>query len=499
MAPRIAILGGGYSGTCTAVALARRSAHRVSVALVDPATRPGRGRPYATEDPDHRLNAPTFIHTLLPDDAWHFDRWCRTHRVLEHDPEARQADGSTYPRRAVFGDYVQQTLDAYARGPDGRLAIEPMRGTAVDAVRGDRGWSIALDDGRQLDADAVVLATGLSTPRLPAPFAALDALPALVRDGLDAGRLAAIAPAARVLVVGTGLTALDAIATLLRRDHRGPIVAVSRHGLRPRRQGPLPPEIARALDPAVMDTLAGDLLLRRFTAPPPAWLQPADTPATVRTLLRALRRRIDAATAAGGTWYAPFDELRDAASRVWAALPDAQRRRFARTLRTWYDVHRFRSPPPIEAAIDAAIAAGRLRIEAARIVAARTAPDDASIAVTLRPRGEDAHRIHTFDAVLVCSGHGGLPEPRDAPLAASLADQGRLRVDAVGMGLDVDPFGCAIGTDGHADPTLRIVGPPSVGAFGDPIGAIFIAVHVHRVAADLLRTLDVQPRGSASP
>lgn len=73
---RVLIIGGGFTGACVAVALVRHSPVPLEIRLVDPAERPGAGLAYSATDPDHRLNAPTWSHTLLPDDALHFDRWC---------------------------------------------------------------------------------------------------------------------------------------------------------------------------------------------------------------------------------------------------------------------------------------------------------------------------------------------------------------------------------------------------------------------------------------
>src|SRR6056297_2976251 len=73
--PRVVIIGGGFSGCTAAVQLVRASAGPVNVTIVEPKARLGRGLAYSATDPDHRLNAPTFVHSLIPEDAWHFHRW----------------------------------------------------------------------------------------------------------------------------------------------------------------------------------------------------------------------------------------------------------------------------------------------------------------------------------------------------------------------------------------------------------------------------------------
>ena len=62
-----------------------------------------------------------------------------------------------------------------------------------------------------------------------------------------------------------------------------------------------------------------------------------------------------------------IDGLRPHTQRLWTALPDAERRRFLRHLRPYWEVHRHRLAPPVAARLQAALAGGRLRVLAARL------------------------------------------------------------------------------------------------------------------------------------
>ncbi len=72
------------------------------------------------------------------------------------------------------------------------------------------------------------------------------------------------------------------------------------------------------------------------------------------------------------------------------------------------------------------------------------------------------------------------------PLLAAGVALGRLRPDPCGLGLAVDGQGRAVGADGRTDPALFVLGPPSAGQFGDPLGAVFIGAQVQRVLPTLL-------------
>jgi hypothetical protein len=66
---------------------------------------------------------------------------------------------------------------------------------------------------------------------------------------------------------------------------------------------------------------------------------------------------------------------------------------------------------------------------------------------------------------------------------------GWLRRDACEMDFEADDQCCAVGADGAAQPAVRVVGPPTVGTFGEPIGAIYIDAQIHRMLDDALSHL----------
>ena len=88
---------------------------------------------------------------------------------------------------------------------------------------------------------------------------------------------------APVLILGSGLTMVDQVLTLLRRGHRAQIVALSRRGLLPRWHLPTRPLAIDAAD------------------------VPAHLP--ISQLLRWLRGRVAEAEAAGGDWRDVVDGL----------------------------------------------------------------------------------------------------------------------------------------------------------------------------------------------
>ncbi|TIP97101.1 MAG: FAD-dependent oxidoreductase, partial [Mesorhizobium sp.] len=123
-----------------------------------------------------------------------------------------------------------------------------------------------------------------------------------------------IDPDSRVLIVGTGLSMVDAWLTLEHRGHRGEITAVSRRGLLP---SPHKKGTPIRLDSA-------DILLGTELSYFVGWF---------RDLVRATEK-------AGGNWRDVVDGLRPYNQRIWQNWPVSAKRRFLEHTKAWWDIHR---------------------------------------------------------------------------------------------------------------------------------------------------------------
>ncbi len=470
--PRIVIVGGGYSGAATAIQLVRACATPLAIAIVEPRAFVGAGLAYSADDPDHRLNGNIGTHLVDPADPGELARWYEANATLRRDPDALAPNGQLYIRRSDFAAFVAATVQAHSRAANGSR-IEHVRDRATALHERPGAFEVITERGTRLAADLVVLATGNGRSRLPWPFADLAAHPALVADPMDLDRIRGLDRAARVLVLGSGLTALDILSTLVRRGHEGRITSLSRHGLRPRPQRP----------PARESGMAG--ILARNAGPVPGFLSHAAP--TAHSLLHALRERIAQDAAAGGDWYRAFDELRDVLWKVWPRLPVEEKARVVRRLRPWYDAHRFRAPPQNDALVRHAEAAGTVAFRRGRLRAVATAGTGLQVEWA---EAEDGARVNeAFDAVVNCTGLDPSCGVADDPFLAALAAQGLARADPTGLGFEVDAQCRPIGAAGRVQARLRVIGPPTTGTFGDPLGTLFIAPQIARAIPGILAQL----------
>jgi uncharacterized NAD(P)/FAD-binding protein YdhS len=457
--PRVVVVGGGFSGVVFSVQLARKTKMPVAIDVVEPRALLGAGLAYSTSDPSHRINVPASKMSVFADQPGHFEDWLRRGDELAHDAGAWSwPGGQAYPRRAVFGRYVASLVEETNQCHQNRR-IAHIRDRVIAAeCHGDR-YRLRFKSGAQRSADLLVLATGHPLPVVPALLtAALGDDPRIIRDPWQDGALDGIQKCGAVLVIGTALTMADAVASLDRVGHIGTITAFSRRGLLPRGHA------AAALLP--FDHF-------KSTKSPDAALD----------LLRLVRHGVSVAERDGLPWQAAFDDLRSNASRLWQALPLVEQRRFLRHCRSYWDVHRYRVAPQVEAVIERKRSNGSLEVQAASLKAVQQHND--RIQVTLRPRASAANaEIHrVVDAIVVAAGpaHASIIE-HNAALGA-LARQGHIRADPNQLGLDVDRLSRAIGIDGEANPTLLVAGPLARGRFGELMGLPQVSEHAEAVAS----------------
>jgi len=393
MTDGVVILGGGASGTLTAVALAALP-DVGPLTLVDRGGAFARGVAYSTQEPGHLLNVPAGRMSAIPDQPSHLLEWLAA-RGATPDPEA-------FLQRRLYGAYLGELLGATGS------RVKRVVDRAVALSSDGAGLRVDLAGGSALRARAAVLALGNFPPELPPGWSALP--PRLAWRTPWASPEDWPPPEAEVLLLGSGLTAVDVVLSLGARGHRGRIHLLSRRGLLPATHPP------------------------RMLAAVPVGPRPQRLRALLRTFREAAERE---------DFRAVLDTLRPELAALWRGLTHPEQRRFLRHLRPWFDVVRHRIPPEVGACIAALEAEGRLVRHTGRVVS--IAEQDGRVALRYRPRGARTLAVLAVDVAVPTTGPVMDVRALDDPLVQSLLASGQARPGPHGLGFATADDGAVLG------------------------------------------------------
>jgi uncharacterized NAD(P)/FAD-binding protein YdhS len=391
----------------------------------------GQGMAYSTGNSNHLLNVPAGRMSAFNDAPDDFVQWL----AQQDDIPREQANAGAFVARGLFGRYVQSLLSKQLRNEDSNRNLYLFPDEAVGLEQDGDGVTIQTAGGRPVRVSAAILAVGNFPPEAPPADASVYQSPRYLSDPWEEEAISRIPRGAHVLVIGSGLTMVDFVISLLDKGHRGPVTALSRRGLVPHRHSPLP------VAPAIED-------------------QPQPR---MSDLLHQIRHWVRAGDSAGTDWRTVIDGIRPHLQNWWLHLADDEKRRFLRHVRPWWDIHRHRLAPQVAERLESVLRNRKLRVLAGYIQSMTLS--NRAIEVTYRKRGTDQLDRLRASYIVNCSGPASDYTRISHPLVRKLLDGGTVRPDAFRLGLDVDATLRLIDADGKPNDRLFAVGPVTKGRY----------------------------------
>lgn len=439
---RVIIVGAGFSGTLVAVHLLRQHTS-IEIDLVDPSL-PGRGLAYSTVYDEHLLNVPAVRMSAFGSEPMHFLDWLRTHGWPSADP------GLFAPRK-LYGTYLQDVLQTALRSAESNARLRHRMSKAVRLDFNGTSVDVLLRNGERLTGDKVVLALGN-----PASQDITEPVPGFYSSPWQPGALSGLQPAHTVLLVGSGLTGVDAFLALRSQGHTGTIHMLSRRGKVPQTHASYRP-------------LAEPIAL--------------PSGASARELLKAIRRAVTSAQTQNVDWRAVIDSLRPITNNVWRELPLKEQMRVFRHLKTWWDIHRHRMAPEIGAKVQEARKQDQLIVHAGRL--RHLHADDSGLQADLLLRTGSSASLHV-ERVINCTGPNDNYRKIDNPFIRSLLESGYATPGVTGKGLRATAQAEIITADGRHLDWLSVVGPARLGDLLETIAVPELRNQAEAVANRLL-------------
>lgn len=402
---KIVIIGGGFTGTTLALNFYRLTKKPLEIYLFDKRGIFGVGDAYSTPYEFHLLNVRASDMSAFSDDPNHFVNWLKSKPELLKKLHQETPLEDQFVPRLFYGMYLQDLLKSMQQDKQSKINLHLISAEVTQAtVIGDQVKVIASHQPA-ITVDTVVLALG-NNPASQFPFPISNNVHC-IDNPWDFKAPTHIAKNQSVLIVGTGLSMIDAVLTLHHQQHAGPIYALSRRGLIP-------------LPHAKHKTMHH--------------LKSEDIPDTLRATLRFIRSRALEHRKMGGDWRDIIDAFRHHIANAWARASLADKKRFIRHVLPIWNVHRHRVHIEIADLLERLMSEGQLQILSGRVLYV----EDNHAHIKIKNKKEI--KQYQIDWLINCMGPQ-LSMKQQPSLLRSLQEQNIAHFDHLNLGLLTNQHG----------------------------------------------------------
>lgn len=412
----IAIVGGAFSGVASTIALSHLiiQSPDARITVYEPGGI-GRGIAYQDDSDTKVLNVPASRMSLNPDDPMDFVDWLVEHGVA--------ASASTFALRKLYGQYLHDKFQGVVKrlGSD-RISV--VQDSVQEISPENDTLSVKPFNTPKENFSHCILAIGnmISQPRAEH---AESAWQKQWQHPLPNS----------VLLIGSGLTAVDQIVELLHMGFEGQITVLSRKGLKPLSHSskPIPP------------------------------IELKEVPSSLRELVRFVRRKCTEQNNSGSDWRAVIDGMRAISSDLWKSFSYEEQKSFLRHIKPYWDRVRHRTAPHIGEIIKEAEVRGQIRFIAGTISDITHNEENNIYRVLYNDKKTKLPEALLVEAVVDCAGMPQSVFRSSHPLLHKLLSDGIARPDAHELGIDTTDDGNIIPRDGDPWKDFYAVGSLRVG------------------------------------
>lgn len=478
MLPTLAVIGVGFSGTIIAYELVHQANNPAQILLFDSSNYAGKGIAFSTLCPSHLLNVTVQKMSALHNNTNHLLNW------LEEKPQAwRKLDPSfatleihkdLFLPRMIYGAYLQHIRELTERMAKVKhIKLQYVKEDVVDiGVDSPTSLVITSLSGKCYSVQAAIIATGIpwtrplsSSKSLRENSNYLDApWPTLTNPRTTQEWLKNTTSVSTIGMIGSGLTMLDAVASLDKVGYRGKIKVISKHGLLPQ---------------------AHDLTLTPI--PPFAKANEfPNSPVQIYNKLRKLASGVDKNL--GIDWRTLIEFLRPITSTLWKRFSLKEKLRVLRHLFSHWNRYRHKSPQETLQIIHRYINENQLEIIKAN--ASKLEPEeDGRIGISMVETETQKPFKAIFDKVINCTGPNFDIKRNTNQLLVNVLAKGIAECDDLGLGLKVDTH-CQLISKNKQPPCFAI-GSLLFGTLFETVAVPELRKQAHGIATKVLKELSV--------
>lgn len=423
MGSKVIIIGGGLSGSLLAMQLARSPGGSEVVLIEKNPEFLGRGVAYQYDFTHQPLNVVAGGMSLFPDKPLDFVRWLEANH-FRYNHLIDQVSPEAFIPRKIFGDYVLENLEKIQQEVSERLQIRIDE--AISIMDFGKRKTVVFASGNALHADHVILALGNFPPAdLFATHNPVQNDPRYFASPWSDRVYSDIKGDEDILLVGSGLTAVDIVLGLIVRKFRGKVTMLSRRGV-----FPLPHDLTHQ---AISITVPENYSPRKMLL----WV-------------RYLMRKNPAVP-----WSVIIDGLRPYTQKIWLQWIVSDKQYFLKKIRPYWEIARHRIPSASSERLNNMMEKGQLVLKKGTIEEASVS----SNGIEILYRSESGLNSQVFQKVINCTGPESNYRKVRFPIIVDLIARGKVKIDELGLGIKCTPEGSIINDQGEVEQGIWCIGP----------------------------------------
>lgn len=458
--PVIAIIGGGFCGTLTAVHLLSQKEIPLHIILINSKYPLSKGIAYSSYSNKHMLNVNAKNMSAFPDKSDHFIKWIHNsdrYSLLGHGdlPEM-------FLPRNIYGYYLKEIFDNSIRKKSENISIEFVHDEAIDIEPSGKRAKISFSVSPPVYADKTVLATGNYPPRQH---------PKMKNDFCKSKKyfgnpwlheaVKNVERKDKVLIIGNGLTMVDVVIGLREEGHSGKIYSLSPHGF--------------------------DILPHRKFEPYPDLLNELQPPYDLVKVIKIFRSHVHKLRAKNISGEAVVDSVRPLSQKIWMSWSKREKERFMYYVRHMWGVARHRLPMEIHIKLQQFILDDTLEIIAGNLDSIKEYENGVTAKIKHRKRKELLEL--NIARVINCTGPECDITQVDNELIKNLLSRNLITADEMRLGMEALPDGTIIDKDGNHSSLLYTLGSPLRGILWESTAVPELRFQARQLAAKLVTQL----------
>ncbi len=397
----------------------------------------GSGWAYSNKINEYRLNVKSDLMKIWNDDPEHFSRWSSINIV---DIEAHTDQGSFYKRKE-FHNYFKSCLSSN----NVFKKIKKYDEKVIDINKSNDSklkWRVICKSGNSYFSNILILATGFPKPKWPFKIKVPDN--SLIKNPWKSNIKNKVLSQDDVLLIGGGLTAMDCLHFMERRNHKGKIVVITPFGN-------LPPMQTNWKQ---IETIKWPEIFKAVH------------------FIKFMRENLEDTDWKKIAWQEKFESLRIGFNDAWQKLGGSQKKLLIKYFRHFWTNARFRSSPQTYKSAEKLFQSNQLIILRGRALSIEKYRDK------LLMKTKD-NKYHVFDKVINCSGFG------ENNLINKLIKNEIVGADITKKGILVNSNLEILDPKGNVVEGFFSLGPLNVGSLGDVVAANTISNHAKKIVENL--------------